>query len=56
MNDTALTALYVGPGIRFTWGTQLSAEVAADYPVIQHNTDFQTLPAFRLRGGFVWRF
>jgi len=56
LDDTALTSLYVGPGFRFTWGTQLSAEVVADYPIIQHNTELQTLPAFRLRGGFVWRF
>jgi hypothetical protein len=56
LDDTALTALYFGPGVRFTWGTQLSAELYADLPVLQNNTALQTLPTFRLRGGLVWRF
>ena len=56
LDDTALTALYFGPGVRFTWTTQLSAEVTADLPVLQNNTALQTLPTFRLRGGLVWRF
>jgi hypothetical protein len=56
LDDTALTALYFGPGVRFTWTTQLSAEFYADLPVLQNNTALQTLPTFRLRGGLVWRF
>ena len=56
LDDTALTALYFGPGVRFTWTTQLSAEVYADLPVLLNNTALQTLPTFRLRGGLVWRF
>jgi hypothetical protein len=56
LDDTAITALYLGPGIRFTWGTQLSTELAADLPVIQHNTSLQIVPNFRVRGGLVWRF
>jgi hypothetical protein len=42
--------------VRFTWTTQLSAELTADLPVLQNNTALQTLPTFRLRGGLVWRF
>jgi hypothetical protein len=55
-DDTAITALYCGPGFDFTWGTSLTAEVAADLPVVQNNTGLQIVPDFRLRGAFVWRF
>ena len=56
LDDTAITALYLGPGIRFTWGTQLSAELNGDLPLVQNNTALQIVPNFRLRGGIVWRF
>jgi hypothetical protein len=56
LDDTAITALYVGPGVRFTWGTQLSLEMSGDLPVVQHNTSLQIVPNFRFRGGIVWRF
>jgi hypothetical protein len=55
-DDTALTALYLGPEIAATWGTSLSAEIAADLPVLIHNTALQTVPDYRLRGAVVWRF
>ena len=54
--DTAVTALYVGPGLALTWGPSISAEIAADLPVVQHNTGLQIVPDFRLRGGASWRF
>jgi hypothetical protein len=54
--DTGVTALYVGPGFRFSWGTSLAADVAADLPVVQHNTALQLVPDFRVRGGVTWRF
>lgn len=56
LDDTGITALYAGPGVRFTWGTQLSLELAGDLPVVQNNTALQIVPNFRVRGGFVWRF
>jgi hypothetical protein len=56
LDDTAMTALYVGPALHFTWATSLSAELAADLPAIQNNTAVQIVPDFRLRGGVVWRF
>jgi hypothetical protein len=55
-NDTAMTALYVGPGASFTWGTSLGADLAVDVPVYQHNTSLQLVPDVRVRGGFTWRF
>ena len=56
LDDTGITALYLGPGIRFSWGTQLSAELSGDLPVVQHNTALQIVPNYRVRGGIVWRF
>lgn len=55
-DDTAVTALYAGPGFVFTWGSSLAADLAADLPVVQHNTALQIVPDFRLRGGITWRF
>jgi hypothetical protein len=55
-NDTAMTALYVGPGASFTWGTSLGAELGIEVPVYQHNTSLQLVPDWRIRGGFNWRF
>ena len=55
-NDTAVTALYAGPGISFTWRNALSADVAADLPVVQHNTGLQLMPDYRVRGGLAWHF
>jgi len=55
-DDTAITALYAGPAFLFTWGTSLDAEVAADLPVVQHNTGLQIVPDFRVRAAMAWRF
>lgn len=56
LNDTAITSLYIGPGFTFTWGTSLSADIAADLPVLQNNSSLQIVPDYRLRGGITWRF
>jgi len=56
VDDTAMTALYVGPGVTFTWGSSLGAEVAVDLPVIQHNTSLQLVPDVRVRAGVMWTF
>ncbi len=55
-SDTAITALYVGPGFLFTWGTSLGADLAADIPVVQNNSSLQIVPDYRLRGGVTWSF
>lgn len=54
--DTGMTALYIGPAFSFTWESALSAELAADLPVIQNSTSYQIVPDFRLRAALVWRF
>ena len=56
MTDTAITALYIGPDVRFTWGTSLGANLATDLPLVQNNSGLQAVPNFRLRGGLTWRF
>jgi hypothetical protein len=55
-DDTAITALYLGPDVRFTWGTSLGGSLAVDLPVLQNNSAFQIVPNYRVRGGFTWRF
>ena len=54
--DTAVTMLYLGPRLTGTWGTSASAEVAADLPVLRHNTALQIVPDYRIRAAAVWRF
>lgn len=56
LDDTAATALYVGPGVSFTWGENLAAELEADLPAIQNDTGLQIAPDFRLRGAVIWHF
>lgn len=55
-DDTAITALYAGPGLLFTWGSSLGVEVTADLPVVQNNSALQIVPDYRIRGGASWRF
>lgn len=56
LDDSAITALYAGPGLLFTWGSSLGLEIAGDLPVIQSNTSLQIVPDYRIRGGASWRF
>jgi hypothetical protein len=55
-DDTGITAVYMGPGLSLTWGTSLAADVAVDFPMLQHNTAVQIVPDYRIRGGVSWRF
>lgn len=55
-NDTGVTSLFAGPAFALTWRTSLNAELAADLPVVRHNTALQIVPDYRLRGAFTWRF
>ncbi len=54
--DTGMTAVYLGPQLNFTWGSNLSAYLAADLPVSLDNTSLQTVPDYRVRGGLTWHF
>jgi len=55
-DDTAVTNMFVGPRVQFTWGTQLFVEGSVGVPVIQHNTALQIVADYRLRAAAVWRF
>lgn len=56
LDDTGITALYLGPALRFSWTTRLAAEILADLPVLQNVTSLQIVPDYRIRAGLVWRF
>ena len=56
LDDTAVTNLFLGPRVLFTWGTSLALEGALDLPVLEHNTSLQIVPDYRLRGAAIWRF
>ena len=55
-DDTAVTSVYLGPALSFTWRDKLSATLAADLPVSIYNSSFQTVPNYRIRGGLTWHF
>lgn len=54
--DTGVTAVYAGPGVSITWASRLAAEVAVDFPALQHNTALQLMPDVRARAGLTWSF
>jgi hypothetical protein len=56
LDDTAVTNLFVGPRILFTWGTSLALEGSVELPVVQHTTELQIVGDYRLRAGAIWRF
>lgn len=55
-DDTAITAVYLGPQVNFTWSSKLSAQIGADLPVSIVTTGQQIVPDFRVRAGLTWRF
>lgn len=56
LHDTAITNLYLGPRVLFTWGTSLAVEGALELPVYQNQTSVQIVPDYRLRAAALWRF
>jgi hypothetical protein len=56
LDDTAITAVYLGPGLTVTWRDDLHADLAVDLPLHQDVTGAQLVPDYRLRAGLVWRF
>jgi hypothetical protein len=56
LNDTAITRLFLGPAVLFTWGTSLSGEAGIDLPVYDHNPALQIVPDYRMRLAAIWRF
>ena len=56
LDDTAVTNVFLGPRLVFTWGTSLEVEGGFELPVYEHNTELQIVPDYRLRAAAVWRF
>jgi hypothetical protein len=56
LDDTAVTNLFLGPRLLFTWGTSLGIEGAIELPVYQHETSLQIVADYRLRAAALWRF
>jgi hypothetical protein len=56
LDDTAMTSVFLGPQINFTWGSELSAELGADLPVSITSSGDQIVPTFRIRAAMTWRF
>jgi len=55
-DDTAVTAVYVGPQVNFSWSSRLSAQVGLDLPVVMNTTGLQLAPDYRIRAALTWRF
>jgi hypothetical protein len=54
-DDTGITSLFVGPRVVASHG-HWSAEADVDLPVLIHNTSFQAVPDYRVRGGIAFHF
>ena len=56
MDDTAVTSVFLGPQISYTWSSRLSAMVGADLPVSIVSSGEQLVPTYRVRAAVTWRF
>jgi hypothetical protein len=56
MDDTAVTSVFLGPQISYTWSSWLSAMVGADLPVSIVSSGEQLVPNYRVRAAVTWRF
>jgi hypothetical protein len=55
-DDTAITALYLGPRAIVTFSDKLNAELGAEWPLVQEVSSVQLVPDYRLRAGLTWKF
>jgi hypothetical protein len=56
LGDTAVTSVFLGPQINYTWSNRLSAQVGGDLPVSIVSTGEQIVPTYRVRAALTWRF
>lgn len=54
--DSAVTSVFLGPQIGFTWSTRLSAHLGVDIPVSLENSGLQAVPDYRVHAAVTWRF
>ena len=55
-DDTAVTSVFLGPQLNFTWAGRLSAQLAADLPTSIASSGDQIVPDYRIRAALTWRF
>ena len=55
-DDTAVTSVFLGPQLNYTWSSRLSALVAVDLPVSVVSSGEQIVPTFRVRAAVTLRF
>jgi hypothetical protein len=56
MDDTAITSVFLGPQINYTYSSKLSAMVGADWPVSIVSSGEQIVPTYRIRAAVTLRF
>ena len=56
VDDTAITAVNLGPQITYTWSNRLHVQLGVELPVSAVTTDEQLVPDFRIRSAITWRF
>jgi hypothetical protein len=54
--DTAITSIYLGPQLTYTWSDKLSARLGVDLPVFLDNSALQAVPDYRVHVAMTWRF
>ena len=54
--DTAITSVFLGPQLNFTWRDKLSAQAGVDIPLLLDNSAVQLVPDWRVRAALTWRF
>ncbi len=54
--DTALTTVFLGPQLNFTWGNQFTTQVGVALPLFVDNSGLQAVPDYRVRGAVTWHF
>jgi hypothetical protein len=55
-DDTAITSVFLGPQLLYTWSSRLSAEAGADLPASIVSSGEQIVPTWRVRGAVTLRF
>lgn len=53
--DTAITSVFAGPELSFTWKETISADFEAEFPLVNDNSALQIVPDYKIKGALVWR-
>ena len=53
---TGISSVFIGPEFSLTWKENLSAELGAEFPVVNDNSGLQLVPDYRVKAALTWRF